>query len=89
VPLGIDHPLDPDVAAVAAERVWTMGWPFHAKRRLRGLRLVATDSSWSAGDGVEVHGPTQSLLLTITGRPAGTTHLFGPGAPDVVRRLAA
>jgi len=33
-------------------RVWNSGWPFRAKKRLRGLQLSATDSAWSAGDGI-------------------------------------
>jgi hypothetical protein len=58
-----------------------MGWPFHARRRLRGLRLVATDCDWSAGDGAEVRGPIGALLLLLTGRyGAAAPQLDGPGA---------
>ena len=32
------------------------------------LRLVATDTAWSAGAGAEVRGPVQALLLLLTGR---------------------
>jgi hypothetical protein len=38
--------------------LWTMAWPFWARRRLRGLRLVATDADWSAGAGKELRGPS-------------------------------
>ena len=39
-------------------------------RRLRGLRLVATDTDWSGGDGPLVEGPMEALLLLLTGRTA-------------------
>ena len=40
-----------------ASRVWTVGWPFWARHRLRGVRLLATDTDWFAGAGVELRGP--------------------------------
>jgi uncharacterized protein (TIGR03083 family) len=85
IPLALSVAMPVDAARAGADRVWRMGWPFWAKRRLRGLRLVATDTDWSAGEGAEVRGPAQALLLLLTGR-TGTAlpSLDGPGA----RRLA-
>lgn len=62
------------------ERVWAMGWPFHARRRLAGLTLAATDTEWRVGTGPLVTGPAIALLLLLTGRivPA-TDALQGPG----------
>ena len=72
-------------AREGADRVWRMGWPFSARRRLRGLRLSATDVEWAVGDGVEVRGPIQALLLLLTGRTAAALpQLTGSG----VQRLA-
>lgn len=68
VPLGLDLAVDPEAAAVSATRCYEMGFPFHARRRLRGLRLRATDHDLLLGDGVEVAGPVQDLLLLVTGR---------------------
>ena len=51
VPLGIDRPMPTPAAVAGADRVWTMGWPFWAQRRLRGIRLVADDADWAAGSG--------------------------------------
>lgn len=79
VPLGIEHVPDRTATAAAADRVWTMGWPFHARRRLRGLRLVADDVKWSVGAGEEVSGSVLSLLLLLTGRNAALPELHGPG----------
>jgi uncharacterized protein (TIGR03083 family) len=78
-PLGRNRPMPPGAAAAAADRVWSMGWPFHARRRLDGLRLSATDASWSAGDGPAVEGPLSALLLLMTGRQAALEDLTGPG----------
>jgi hypothetical protein len=87
LPLGMDRPM-PTLAAVAgAERVWTMGWPFWAQRRLRGIRLVADDADWAAGSGAEARGPVSALLLVLTGRPAGVPALRGPGADEAAARL--
>lgn len=50
-----------------------------------GLRLTATDVEWTVGDGAEVRGPIQVLLLLLTGRTgAALPELIGPG----VQRLA-
>ena len=78
-PLGRHRPMPPGAAAAAADRVWTMGWPFHAQRRLGGLRLSATDASWSGGDGPAVEGPVSALLLLMTGREVGLGEVTGPG----------
>ncbi|OLT09766.1 hypothetical protein BJF78_06015 [Pseudonocardia sp. CNS-139] len=80
VPLGLEREMPRDAAAAGVDRVWTMGWPFRARRRLRGVRLVATDTPWSAGAGAEVRGPVAALLLLLTGRTAvALPRLDGPG----------
>lgn len=80
VPLGVDRAMPVAAAREGVQRVWSMGWPFHARRRLAGMRLVATDSDWSAGTGPEVHGTTETLLLLVTGRTAAAQpRLTGPG----------
>jgi len=81
VPLGRTVAMPVDAAREGAERVWRMGWPFWARRRLRGLRLVATDADWRAGEGAEVRGPVRALLLLLTGRATtALPPLDGPGA---------
>jgi uncharacterized protein (TIGR03083 family) len=80
VPLGLDLPVEVDAAVEAADRIWSMGWPFWARRRLRGLRLVATDARWERGAGPEVRGSLRALLLLLTGRTrAALPSLTGPG----------
>jgi uncharacterized protein (TIGR03083 family) len=80
LPLGRTRPMPPGAAAAAAQRVWDMGFPFRARRRLAGYRLTATDADWTVGDGAPVEGPVAALLLLVTGRDATLPQLSGDGA---------
>jgi uncharacterized protein (TIGR03083 family) len=70
IPLDRHHHMPPEAAAVAASRVLSMRWPppGPSARRVAGFRLVATDISWSAGEGPEVRAPMSAILLMCTGR---------------------
>jgi uncharacterized protein (TIGR03083 family) len=70
VPLGVEHPMPPDAAAAAADRVLSTPRPIRRWRPPQGVRLVATDVDWSYGTGAVVHRPMQSHLLALTGREA-------------------
>jgi uncharacterized protein (TIGR03083 family) len=90
IPLGRPLPSTPvEVTVAALERVWTMGWPFWARRRLRAIQLVATDSDWTRGTGLAIRGDSTALLLLLTGRPAALPHLSGDGLEMVRTRLSA
>jgi hypothetical protein len=58
----------------------------HARRRIRGLPLVATDLDWSTGDGPPVEGPAEPLLMAIAGRPT-TNELSGHGNQTLASRI--
>ena len=58
-----------------------------AGRRVRGLRLRATDVTWEHGSGPEVLGPGEALLMAMTGRPAAIDDLGGAGQPILAARL--
>ena len=89
IPLGLTRSMPVDAARHGADRVWRMGWPFWARRRLRGLRLVAVDVDWAMGDGAEVRGPVQALLLLLTGRTAAALpRLTGPGTDRLTATAA-
>lgn len=60
-----------------------------SKKRAAGLRLVATDVAWTHGDGPEVRGTGEAILLAITGRAALLDELSGDGAGTLRDRLAA
>jgi uncharacterized protein (TIGR03083 family) len=88
-PLGRPRSMPTDAAATAAQRAWSMGFPFGARRRLRGFRLVATDHTWSVGEGAVVEAPVSGLLLLVTGRDVVLPDLAGPGAEALRERLGA
>jgi uncharacterized protein (TIGR03083 family) len=81
IPLGREFPMPVAAAEDGASRVWSMGWPFWARRHLRGLHLIATDTDWQAGAGLEVRGTIADLLMLLTGRTATIDRLHGPGIP--------
>lgn len=58
-----------------------------AGRRIRGLRLHATDIDWTHGEGPEVSGTGEALLMAMTGRAAVVDELGGPGKPVLAGRL--
>jgi uncharacterized protein (TIGR03083 family) len=60
-----------------------------AGRRIKGLRLTATDVAWQHGDGPEVTGTGEALLMAMTGRPAALAELSGPGQPTLAARVTA
>lgn len=68
VPLGRTFEVPAELAADGLARVWEMGMPFRARKRLAGLTLRATDADIAVGAGPEVRGPVLSLLLLATGR---------------------
>jgi uncharacterized protein (TIGR03083 family) len=55
--------------------------------RARGLRLVATDLNWTHGNGPEVRGSGEALLMAMAGRPAALQDLDGPGKAKLAQRL--
>lgn len=58
-----------------------------AGRRIKGLRLRASDIAWEHGDGPEVTGTGEALLLAMTGRRQAAEELTGPGAATLLGRL--
>ncbi|MGH9028807.1 MAG: maleylpyruvate isomerase family mycothiol-dependent enzyme, partial [Acidimicrobiales bacterium] len=63
---------------------------FRAKKRIAGLRLTATDMDWSQGDGPEVNGPAEALVMVMVmaGRLAALDDLSGEGKPTLAARYA-
>ncbi|MFD5178990.1 maleylpyruvate isomerase family mycothiol-dependent enzyme [Nocardia sp. NPDC058379] len=68
VPLGVDRVMPTAAAQWSLERVWAMGTPFHARTRLAGYALTATDTGWHTGTGTPVTGTAAELLMIVTGR---------------------
>ena len=68
VPLGIDWPLPLDAAREAAQKLSGMTFPLNGQRRLAGIRLVATDAEFAAGEGREVQVPIGDIVMILAGR---------------------
>lgn len=71
-PLGIEHPMPPDAAAAAADRVLATPWPIRRWTPPQQVRFVATDVEWACGTGPDLLAPMQEHLLVLTGRQAVT-----------------
>lgn len=85
-PLGLPAAADPGLlravlATVVTDRV--IGDP----ARLAGLRLVATDVGVAHGEGAEVAGPADALILAASGRRVALDELSGPGVATLADRL--
>jgi uncharacterized protein (TIGR03083 family) len=78
-PLGIAHTYDADAVRQVADFYKGSNTLIGAKNRVAGLRLAATDTDWTNGDGPEVRGPLLSLLMAMTGRSVACDDLTGEG----------
>jgi uncharacterized protein (TIGR03083 family) len=89
-PLGIDYEPDAELVQLALDFL-TGPWPFGFVqfRLLRRLSLYARDIDQRWGDGLEVAGTAQALMMSITGRGAWLRDLDGPGVAVLRRRLSA
>jgi uncharacterized protein (TIGR03083 family) len=88
-PLGLSGNPDPAAVVACLEMFSGANFPLGAKKRIAGLRVVATDVDWSRGEGPEVRGPGVSLIMAMTGRAAGMEGLAGDGEPALRARVAA
>ncbi len=86
-PLRVPSAVPSDAATACLDLFKGTNFPVGGKRRVAGLRLIATDMDWSHGTGPEVSGPALSLLLAMTGRPLGLDQLHGEGADALRARL--
>lgn len=92
-PLRRSRPMAAEAFRSTADLMAGTGWPFDVvfarspRKTVKGLRLVADDLDWAHGDGPEVRGTAEALLLAITGRTLGGDELTGPGAPTLYGRM--
>ena len=86
-PLGIRRDVPPERLVVLLPRCvsvasYVPGFGFTGgRRRVRGLRLRATNLDWSWGHGPLVAGPAEALLMAVLGRATVVDELFGDGFP--------
>jgi uncharacterized protein (TIGR03083 family) len=85
VPLGLHRDVAPEAFVPIADSTVTSRWPKtipiggSPRRRLRGKRLVATDVGWSWGEGDEVRGTADQILLQLLGREVPVRRDRRPG----------
>ena len=86
-PLGLPRAYPEATLVAVAEFYQGSSLIVGAKKRIAGLGLVATDADWSLGHGPEITGPLLSIILAMTGRPAGLTDLEGDGLATLAGRM--
>lgn len=85
-PLGLRREIPPERLTVALDFARTAP-PIGARKRIAGLRVVATDVGWAAGDGPAVEGPGEAVLLAMAGRRGVVDELSGPGTATLRERV--
>lgn len=88
-PLGLPRALPEARLAAALDVIPGLGGFVKAKQRTAGLRLVADDLGWTHGDGPEVRGSAEAVLMAATGRASALGELSGEGVDTLRRRMAA
>jgi uncharacterized protein (TIGR03083 family) len=92
-PLGLPREVPTESLAPLAAFAFSTPWPLNAvvggsaRRRVAGVRLVATDADWTHGTGPEVRASAEDLLLVLHGRAPRPEDLSGPGAATLLARL--
>ena len=89
-PLGRLREIPEERLIAALDSLFTsMGGSMPAKKRLKGLRVTATDVGWTKGEGPELRGPAEAIVLASLGREAVLSDLEGDGVERLGAALAA
>ena len=88
-PQGLTRDIPRDRLAAALDALPKIGSFLQSKRNCRGLRFTATDIDHSVGDGSEVKGPAEALILAMSGRSDGLGQLEGPGVNILRERIGS
>ncbi len=86
-PLGIAYDYPPGAAAAVADSYKNSNLVMGSKKRIAGVRLVATDTDWTHGEGPEVTGTMMALVMAMAGRKAALADLAGDGVPTLAARF--
>jgi len=87
-PLRLEHEFPAEALIRVADFYRRSNLLIGAKRRVAGVRLTATDASWTVGEGPEVSGPLLALVMAMTGRAQALTRLSGPGTEVLAARCS-
>lgn len=90
IPLGIPRAIPLPHLLVTFHHIARESSPgFAVGSRLQGLYFEATDTGWTAGEGAEVRGTAEDLVLAMSGRPVALGRLSGDGAAVLRSRVLA
>jgi len=88
-PLGLRRDFPAERMTEVLDFVASSTGAYGARRRIAGLHLRATDADWSYGEGAEVTGRAEPLLMSLAGRPAALGELGGEGLTILRSRVEA
>jgi uncharacterized protein (TIGR03083 family) len=71
---------------IALDRLKNVGTILGTKKRIAGLKLVATDMQWTYGEGPDVSGTGEALLMAMGGRTVALDDLIGDGVATLRAR---
>jgi uncharacterized protein (TIGR03083 family) len=84
--LGAPSTIPEERVRAALDRMKNTGSILGNKKRIAGLKLVATDTEWTHGDGADVRGTGEALLLAMCGRKSALDDLSGDGVATLRSR---
>jgi uncharacterized protein (TIGR03083 family) len=87
-PLGIERDYPVTTLTTVADYYQGSDLPVLARKRVRGLRLTATDGPFTAGAGPRVAGTTLALVMAMAGRAPYCDELDGDGVAILRERQA-
>lgn len=83
-PLGLPAPTDAALLQPALDAAVAVSGPIFAPaKRVKRLRLEATDLDWTHGDGPVVCGNAEALVMAAAGRSAAVADLEGSGVANL------
>lgn len=89
-PLGLSRVIPADRLQAALTALPRLSGRIGSRRRMSGLRVVATDVDFAHGArGPALHGPAEALIMALTGRAVALAELSGDAVPMLARELAA
>jgi uncharacterized protein (TIGR03083 family) len=86
-PTGMTRCVPETTLLTVADTVKGIAFPLQAKKRIAGLRMSATDSDWSVGEGPSLEGPLTALIFVMAGRRVPLEDLSGEGKETLQSRM--
>jgi len=86
-PLGLGREIPGERVRTCLDYIVGTNLAVGGKKRAAGVHLVATDLDWTHGDGPEVRGTGEALLMVLNGRKDALKDLEGPGAETLTARM--